>query len=73
MRLGLECAVCLGAAARVFDDPASAELAKLFHAGLKGHVAERLITPRTLIAVQEKPARISWLRRKAFRLVQYLP
>jgi hypothetical protein len=73
MRLGLECAVCLGAAARVFNDPVSAELAKLFHAGLKGHVAARLITPRTLIAAQEKPARISWLRRKAFRLVQYLP
>jgi hypothetical protein len=73
MRLGLECAVCLAVTARLFHDAASAELEKLFHAGLKGRFGKMLITPRTLIAAQGEAARASWLRRKSFRLVQYLP
>ncbi len=73
MRLGLECAVCLAVTARLFHDPASAELERLFDAGLKGRFGKMLLTPRTLIATQGETARGSWLRRKSFRLVQYLP
>lgn len=73
MRLALECAVSLGVAARIFGDPAATELSKLFHGGVKGHAGTLLVTRRAVIGAQEKPAHASWLRRKSFRMIQYMP
>jgi hypothetical protein len=73
MRLGLECAVCLGVTARLFEDDAAAELAGRFRAGLKGRLGGILVSPRTVIAAQGDAPRASWMRRKTFRLLQYLP
>lgn len=73
MRLALECKVCLGLTARLFDDGASAELASLFRGGVKGKAGDILITPRAVIGAPQNASRRSWLRRKGFRLVQYLP
>jgi hypothetical protein len=73
MRLGLECAVCLNVAARLFEDDAAAELAGRFRSGLRSRAGGLLVTPRSVIAVKGKSPRASWLRRKTFRLLQYLP
>jgi hypothetical protein len=73
MRLGLECAVCLNVTAGLFEDGAARELAGRFRSGLRSRAGRLLVTPRSVIAVKEKSPRASWLRRKAFRLLQYLP
>lgn len=71
--LGLECAVCLGIVARGFGEPAARELAGGFRPGWKGGLGALLVTPPVVVATQMKPAQATWLRRKAFRMVQYLP
>jgi hypothetical protein len=73
MRLGLECTVCLGVTARLFEDDAAAELASRFRAGLKGRLGGVLVSPQTIVAAQGDAPRASWMRRKTFRLLQYLP
>jgi hypothetical protein len=73
MRLGLECGVCLNVTARLFEDDAAAELAGRFRSGLRSRAGGLLVTPRSVIVVKGKSPRASWLRRKAFRLLQYLP
>jgi hypothetical protein len=72
LRLGLECAVCLGLTARLFGDAATAELAGRFRSGPRHRLGKLLVPPRAVIAAQDKSARASWMRRKTFRLLQYL-
>jgi len=73
MRLDLECAVCLGVTAALFEDATCADLASLFRKNLKDRIGAWLITPQAVIAAGEKSTNTSWLRRKSFRLMQYLP
>lgn len=72
LRLGLECAVCLSVVAQLFGDERAAELASRFHRGPRGRLGTMLVSPATVVDGRSRNGR-SWGRRKAFRLLQYLP
>lgn len=74
LRLGLECAVCLPVVARLFGDDAAAELAARFSPGIRGRLGRLLVSPDAVVYAQgHGRATGSWGRRKAFRMLQYLP
>lgn len=72
--LGLECAVCLSVTARLFGDEAVADLADRFRFGLRGCLGRLLVSPDAVVDGRGAGhGSSSWGRRKAFRLLQYLP
>lgn len=74
LRLGLECVVCLSVVEKLFEDKAVAELASHFRCGIRGHLGRCLVSPRSVIYAQSRKKQWgSWLRRKTFRLLQYIP
>lgn len=73
-RTGLapEAAVTLSLAGRLFEDRRIAMLADRFGDGPVIRIGRRLITPDAVIEAADPHRRGSWIRRKAFRALQYM-
>ena len=72
IRLAPEAAVTLSLAGRLFQDHRIAMLANHFGNGPVSRIGRRLITPDAAIQASDPRHRGSWIRRKTFRLLQYL-
>lgn len=69
---GLELAVSLNLAGRVFDDQRTLQLAERFSSGLASRISKRLVAPATIHNAMSTAGRASHARRKAFRGLQLL-
>jgi hypothetical protein len=73
MKLALEARIGLQLAADTFGDRRCAQLAAMLPHGMAARLGAGLITPNACLTAQDTRNRSSWARRKAFRMLQYLP